>query len=391
MTSKKTKNKPLNQIVSLAAGHLFHDFYPAILAPLLPRIIDMLSISLTSAGLLTSMSRLPTLLNPLIGYSADKKGAKYFVIFAPAFSATFMCLIGTTSSYLGLAVLLILSGLSSTFFHASSPGLVAEASDQRKGFGMSLYMAGGGIGRSLGPLVVIWAVGLWGLEGIWRLMFLGWGISLFMLVHFHGINFKSPQKHSLSMDIPLFKRFFLPLGLVLILRSALTASLTTYLPVLMVKSGAPLVIAGAGLSILELSGVTGALILGPLSDRVGRTKVLRISIFLSAILVPLFLTLQGWKLFPVLILLGFFNISTGTIFLALVQDNFRDHRATGNSIYILISFLSNALMLILIGFIGDHYGLRIAYWISAGLALISIPSMSLLPSGSDHIISRTNQ
>jgi MFS family permease len=100
---------------------------------------------------------------------------------------------------------------------------------------------------------------------------------------------------------------------------------------------------------------------------------------LSCLLIPFFLQAKGWQVFPLLIVLGFFCISTGTIFMALVQDNFQHHRATGNSVYILISFLSNALMLVVIGYIGDSFGLRVAYLISAGAALLSIPSLRLLP------------
>jgi MFS family permease len=101
---------------------------------------------------------------------------------------------------------------------------------------------------------------------------------------------------------------------------------------------------------------------------------------LSSALVPVFLLVQDWLTFPVLVLLGFFSLSSGTIFLALVQDNFQHHRNTGNSVYILISFLSNAIMLILIGFLGDNFGLRAAYWIGAISALLSVPALRLLPS-----------
>jgi FSR family fosmidomycin resistance protein-like MFS transporter len=330
------------------------------------------------------MSRLPSIFNPVIGYLADKKGARYFVILAPALTATLMSLIGRANSVIVLGILLFLSGLSSTLFHASSPGMVAQASDDRKGRGLSLYMAGGGIGRSLGPLIVVWAVGLWGLDGIYRLMFLGWCISIILFFQFRTIEIQPQENYSLRAEIPLFKSFFLPLSLVLLLRSALIASISTYLPVFMVESGAPLWLAGIALSIQELSGVVGGLVLGPISDKIGRTKIINLSMLISSLLVPLFLQARGWQVFPLLVLMGFFCLSTGTIFLALVQDNFQHHRATGNSVLILISFLSNALMLIAVGYVGDQLGLKVAYLASAVAALLSIPSLRLLPSLSNN-------
>jgi len=380
MKTSPEKNAPVDrEIISIAGGHLIHDFYTAFLAPLLPTLMDQLAINLTSAGILTSLSRLPSIFNPLIGYLADKKGARYFVIFAPGLTATFMSLTGTASSTFTLGLLLFLSGMSSTLFHASSPGLVAKASEERKGRGLSLYMAGGGLGRSLGPIVVVWAVGFWGLAGIYRLMFIGWFVSAILFFQFRTIEIHPQPKYSLRDEIPVFKRFFFPLALVLILRSTLIASLSTYLPVFMVESGAPLWLAGTALSILEFSGVLGALILGPISDTVGRTKIINISMLLSSLLIPVFLRAQGWQVFPLVIILGFFCISTGTIFMALVQDNFQHYRATGNSVFILISFLSNALMLVVIGVLGDRFGLQTAYLVGAGAALLSIPALRLLP------------
>jgi len=367
------------QVYVVAGGHLFHDLYTSFLAPLLPTLIDNLSLSLTSAGFLSTFARIPSILNPFIGYLADKAGAKYFVILSPAITASLMSLIGFAPSFYTLALILFFAGMSSTMFHAASPGLVASASSNRKGFGLSLFMAGGGLGRTLGPLLVVWAAAQWGLPGIYRTAVLGWAASIVLFFQFRKFDLKPSKQHSLRAAIPIFKEFFLPLSLVLILRSTLTASLNTYLPIYMVQSGAPLWMAGAALSTLELAGVIGALAIGPLSDTFGRRKSINISMFISSILVPVFLQVSGWLVIPLLLLLGFFSLSTGTLFLALVQDHFQDHRATGNGVYLLISLLSNAVMLIVIGYIGDHSGLKTAYLISAAAALLSIPALKLIP------------
>jgi FSR family fosmidomycin resistance protein-like MFS transporter len=334
---------------------------------------------LTSAGFLTTISRIPSIFHPFVGYLADKKGARYFVIFTPAITATMMSLLGQADSYANLAVLLFLAGLSSTVFHASSPGLVASASSERKGYGLSLFMAGGGLGRSLGPLLLVWAISCWGLEGIHRLMFLGWAASMILLLQFRQSKIPPSTKPSLKAALPGFKRFFIPLSLAIILRSILTASLNSYLPIYMVESGAPLWIAGAALSVLEISGVIGALLIGPFSDDFGRRKSISICMAVSATIIPFFLSAEGWRVFPLLLVLGFFNLPTGTLFLALVQDSFQDHRATGNGFYLLISFLSNGLMVTAMGLIADNFGLNTAFLIGAVASLLAIPSLQLLP------------
>ena len=367
------------QIYTIAGGHLFHDLYTSFLAPLLPVLIDNLSLTLTSAGVLSTFARIPSVLNPFIGYLADKTGAKYFVIFSPAITATLMSLLGIAPNVYTLALLLFIAGTSSMMFHAASPGMVAQASDKRTGFGMSLYMAGGGLGRTFGPLIIVGAAAQWGLQGIFRLAFLGWATSFVLFFQFRKFDIQPQVQLNLKSALPVFRRFFLPLSVVIILRSMLTASLHTYLPVYMVQSGAPLWMAGVALSTLELAGVMGALFIGPSSDTFGRRKSINISMLISGAIIPLFLQASGWIIFPLLLVLGFFSISTSTLFLALVQDHFQDHRATGNGVYMLISLLSNAGMLIIIGYIGDTAGLKTAYLLSSLAAIISIPALSLIP------------
>jgi hypothetical protein len=92
-----------------------------------------------------------------------------------------------------------------------------------------------------------------------------------------------------------------------------------------------------------------------------------------------FIQFSGWLVIPFLALIGFFSLSTSTLFLALVQDHFHEHRATGNGIYLLIHLLSNAIMLIVVGSIGDAYGLELAYYLSAIAAFLSIFALRLLP------------
>ncbi len=244
-------------------------------------------------------------------------------------------------------------------------------------------MAGGGLGRTLSPLVVVWALSQWGLSGIYRLMIFGWAASALLYFQLKGVDFEPQVRTSLRNSLPQFKAFFLPLALVLLLRSFILAATNTYLPTFLVQTGSSLALAGAALSAVEFSGVAGGLVLGPLSDRLGRKPTIGGSMFLSAAALIIFLNISGWLVIPLLLIFGFFSRSTGSLFLALVQDNFQGHRATSNGVYMLISFLSNALMLVLVGFIGDQAGLRTAYLWSAAAAILSIFAIYLLPKSAD--------
>lgn len=369
------------QVATIAGGHLFHDFYTSFIAPLLPLLIDKMGLSLTSAGALATLLRLPSILNPLLGYLADKTGALYFIILTPGLTGTALSLLGTAPSPALLGLLLLAAGMSSAMFHSVSPALTGRISGSKVGLGMSFFMAGGGLGRAAGPLVVIWAAEQWGLGGIYRLMLIGWLVSLLLFFQFRGQLLTAPSVKipSLRKAYPLFRSFFIPLAWILLLRSFFLAAVNTYLPTFMTRSGAPLWLAGASLSTLEIAGVAGALAVGPISDSWGRRNTLVLAMLVSSVTLFSFLQVSGWAVIPLLVILGFFSKSTGVVFLALVQDHFQKHRATGNGLFMLLSFMSNALMLVVIGYLGDRIGLRSAYLIACASAALTAPALFFLP------------
>lgn len=168
------------QVAAIASGHFMHDVYSAFLAPLLPTIQSGMGLSYTQAGSLAIFSQIPSLLNPFIGYMADRVSVRYFVILAPAITATLFSSIGLVSSYAALALLLFTAGLSIAAFHAPAPAMVAKVSGSRVGTGMSIFMAAGEFARAVGPLFVAAGVVWFGTEGIWRLAIFGWLMSLFL-------------------------------------------------------------------------------------------------------------------------------------------------------------------------------------------------------------------
>ena len=89
------------QVLTIAGGHFTHDTSSAFYAPLMPLIQEKLSLSYGSVGILAMLIQLPGLITPFIGYLADRVSVRYFVIFAPAVTATFMSLLGLAPSFFG--------------------------------------------------------------------------------------------------------------------------------------------------------------------------------------------------------------------------------------------------------------------------------------------------
>ena len=163
----------VGQVLTITGGHFIHDIFTSFLAPLLPLIIQKLSLSLTLAGALAAFQQLPSLINPLLGMLADRGSLRWFVILTPTVTAITMSFIGVAPSYTVLTILLLVAGLSTAIWHTPTPAMVARVSGRQMGLGMSLFMLGGTVAYTVGPLLAVAAVSWWGLDGIWRLIPLG--------------------------------------------------------------------------------------------------------------------------------------------------------------------------------------------------------------------------
>lgn len=368
------------QVLPIAGGHFIHDVYSAFFAPLLPRLIEKLSLSLTQVGSLNAILQLPALLNPFIGYLADKVSLRYFVIFAPAITATLMSSIGLTNSYGSLALLLFITGFSVAAFHAPAPAMIGQVAGRKVGLGMSLFMAAGELARTLGPLLAVWAASIWTLEGIYRMAALGWGASLILFWRLQRVGAARIEKPgSLRAVLPVLRRLFIPLTIINLSRNFLAECTSTFLPTYLHSQGLPLEQAGAALSVLELAGVAGALSSGTLSDRLGRRSVLMVATVAAAALTPFFLAAQGWMLVPLLLLLGFTILSTTPVMMAMVQEHLPNNRAIGNGLYMVLTFLLRAAATLSVGALGDRFGLHNTFLWSAIISLVAVPAILALP------------
>jgi FSR family fosmidomycin resistance protein-like MFS transporter len=369
------------QVLTIATGHFVHDVFTSFLAPWLPLLIQKLGISLTLAGFLTVFLRIPAIFTPAIGMIADRFDMRYMVIAAPGMTAVCMSLIGLAPSYGAVCVLLCVAGLSAAVFHVPGPVMIARLAASQVGKGMSFFMAAGELARAIGPLVAVAAVSLWGFQGSYPVMILGLVASglLYFRLRDATIHWKTRRHTSVVKTWQAMQHVWIPLIGLVMARALMIASLGAFLPTFMVGQGRSLWFGGTALAVLELAGVTGTVVSGTLSDRLGRRLVILGAMIASPILMLIFLVAPGGTVFPLLLLLGFSVFASAPIMLAIVQDHAHGMRATANGIYMGINFLAVSGATVLVGWMGDLVGLRAAFAWSAGLALFGPPCIYFLP------------
>ncbi|MGC8786354.1 MAG: MFS transporter [Anaerolineae bacterium] len=372
------------RVLTIAAGHMLHDTYTGFLAPLLPVFITNLDLSKTQAGILTMFLQGPSLLQPAIGHLADRLDLRYLVFLGPATAAVMMSLLGIAPNYAVLVLFLTVAGVNAAGFHSVGPAIAGQLSGRRLGQGMSFWMAGAEIARTLSPLVVVTALQFLGIRGLPWLMLLGLLGSALLYMRLRDISFQpatTAQPTSWKQALRDMRGVMLPLAGVLIFRAFIVTALTTYLPILLREQGSDLWLAGASLSLVQGGGAVGALMAGSLSDRFGRRSTVLATLLIAPPLLLTFLAVDGWLRLPLLLLLGFATISNNPILMALVQESFPANRAMANGLYLAMTFVFSSIMAVVVGMLGDLFGLRLAFVASAIAPLLGVPLMLLLPGG----------
>ncbi|GAK56599.1 fosmidomycin resistance protein [Candidatus Vecturithrix granuli] len=371
-------------VLLIAFSHLIQDMYTAFLAPLLPLLIEKLRFSYALAGFLTAALNLPSLMNPWLGALADKLRLRHCVIISPIVTAISMSLLGLAPSYAMLLVLLTITGISSACYHVPTPVMITRIAGTQVGKGMSFYMFGGELARTIGPLVIVGAVSLWGLEATYKLIIPGVFASGFLYLKLNKLPLQQPfhcrnQAANLRQTSYALLPFFLGLAGITLFMGAMKAAMISFLPSYLMTKGIGISAAGVYLAILQGGGVVGVLASGYLSDTFGRKTILLVTAIVSPLLMSLFLLAPAILIFPILLLLGFFLLSTGPVILAVVQESNSEYPAYVNGVYMMISFVVTSLITVLVGALSDRIGFENTYWISLLWFFGTIPCLWLLP------------
>lgn len=372
----KTQEFNTGKVSLVSFSHFVHDVYTSFLSPLLPLLIDKLSLSLSQAGLLSTVMQIPALLNPFIGLFADNKGlARWLVILAPSLTAFPMSFIGLAPSYGILLLLVLATGVSVALYHVPAPVLVARYSGGKKGRGMSFFMTGGELARTIGPMLAVGGVALLGLEQFHFVLVFALMTSV---VLYYALD-RETEKTAVKKSGSLAKAYgeighvLRPLAGILTARAFMHASMGVFLTVFVEKQTGSLWYGGMALALYEAFGVAGVLSAGILSDRLGRGRVMLWALVTAPAAILVFVFTSGVLKIAMLLVTGFSVLSTTPVMLALIQETAADNPSAANGLFMMVSFAVRSFAVVLVGAIGDVAGLENMFIISALVGFTAIP------------------
>jgi MFS transporter, FSR family, fosmidomycin resistance protein len=356
-------------ILLMACAHVMVDGYGNIYAPLLPLLIPKLGLSLAAAGTLTMCFQMAASVAQIgFGRLADRWRPRLLVMIGPIISVSVLSFIGTATTSVMLAAILIAGGLGAAAFHPPAAALAHRLGGERPGLSMSVYITGGTLGFSLGPLMFAPFAERFGLTWTPLLALPGLLVVGFFLTRVPPMPLHPSASGGLRALRPYVKHLGL-LYLIVVLRTLTAISFSTFVPVMLTRRGLSVSQAGTAVAIYLFASGIGGFFGGPTADRFGAKKVIALSLVFATPFLVVAPFLTGWAFVAVLALGGFFLQSTLPVNVTFAQALAPVSAATVSSIMMGFGWGTGGLSVPLVGMIADRIGIEPTL---AGLALIPL-------------------
>ena len=387
MSTEVVVKKSYLQVILLAMGHFFNDFYCNFLPILLPILIPKLGLSLTLSGALVMvMSLSANVLQPVFGYFMDKYNFNKIMPLIIPFGAVFICLTNWASNFIVLAVLIGLSGLAVSTFHPMGAGLVSKvAPDGKISTCISIFVAGGSFGFALAPILLVYFMQMYSLDYLPILIIPA--IILGVLMYSSGlskarfVNEQVAKNMHFNLAQILQNKPLMLLNISMGLRAWLFTALVTFLPLWAIEKGCDNTLSGWILTIYLCGSVIGGLIGGALNDKIGYKKVILWALIFTLIPTMYFLFAQQIDILMYIALFvgGGLVMAANPGAIVWGQDLLPDNPGMASGMMLGLSFGLGGFGTMLTGSLAESYGLTMALALTAILLVISIVLVYLTP------------
>ncbi len=159
----------------IGTGHFLSHFYFLTLPPLFPFLKQEFGISYVALGLIMTVAyAISGIAQIPVGFLVDKIGARPILTTGLVMMALGFGLIGLTSSYWVLMILVTIGGAGHSVFHPADYAILGSSIDQKRmGRAFSIHTFAGHLGSAVAPASIIFLAALWS----WRAALLIAGIA----------------------------------------------------------------------------------------------------------------------------------------------------------------------------------------------------------------------
>ena len=277
-------------LVALSGAHLLNDLIQSMIPAVYPLIKDTYQLDFAQIGLITLAFQVTSsILQPMLGYLTDRRPWPYAMV--AGMGATLVGLLGLSfaTTYELVLVAAALIGLGSAVFHPEATRMARHAAAGQQGLAQGVFQVGGHAGYAIGPLLAAAVVVPRGQASLsW---FSGVGLLAMVLMSWTAARYAALRREQTSTvevsttvsgnKLPITHIMFAMTVLIVLLfsKNAYTAGFTSYYTFYLIERfHVTIQVSQLMLFLYLVVGAIGVIVGGMVGDRIGRDRVIWISI-----------------------------------------------------------------------------------------------------------------
>ncbi|WP_424767376.1 MFS transporter [Paenibacillus sp. sgz302251] len=379
-------------LVAISSVHLINDMMQSVVTALFPVLKDSLKLSLAQIGWIAfTLNMTSSVMQPFVGLISDKRPAPWMLPVGMFSSMLGMIGLAFAPNYYLLLLSVVCVGIGSAVFHPEGSRVVHLAAGNRRAFSQSIYQVGGNFGHMLGPLMTMAIFIPFGQKGaIWGVALAATAIAILMKVvpwyrtqlaiHNGRMQQKKAAGGAKPELAPKIAAFAIAILVAIVFaRSWYAAAIGNFYQFYVVEAyGISIKAAQVPLFLFLAAGVAGTFLGGMLADRIGRKKMMLISILGAA---PFALMLPHLPLawvYPLIVVLGFILQSGFSVSVVYAQELMPGKVGTASGLITGLAFGMGGLGAVVLGYMADATTLSFVMALCSVLPLIGLLAI-LLP------------
>jgi MFS transporter, FSR family, fosmidomycin resistance protein len=376
-------------ILAISFCHLLNDMMQSLLPAIYPDLKADLGLNFGQIGIVTLAYQMTaSILQPLVGLYADRRPTPLALPGGTLFSLVGLLVLSIAHSYPILLIGASVLGVGSSVFHPESSRVARMAAGGRHGLAQSLFQVGGNVGQALGPLAAALVVVRWGQSSVaffGLLLLLSavilWNVGTWYKHHGLARLDRRAGRKSLHVVLPRPEviRVIAVLLVLIFSKYVYLTSLTSYYTFYLIEHfGLSVQAAQLHLFVFLAAVAIGTVLGGPIGDRIGRKRVIWLSI-LGAL--PFTLLLPYANLYwtgPLTVLIGLVLASAFPAIVVYAQELIPGKVGMISGLFFGLAFGAGGIGAAWLGALADATSLEYVYRLCAFLPLIGLLA-ALLP------------
>ena len=374
---------------AISFSHFLNDTIQSLILAIYPLLKGKFNLTFGQIGLITLTYQVTaSLLQPMVGLYTDRNPKPYSLAFGMGSTLIGLLVLAVAPTYGTLLLAAALVGTGSSIFHPESSRVARMASGGQHGLAQSIFQVGGNMGSAMGPLMAAWIIVPRGQRSVaWFSLAAMLAISVLVKV---GGWYQRRQAQAGPRPAghqglhPVLPTRTVVLSLLVLMALIFSkyfylASLSSYF-IFYLMHRFQLSVQSAQIHLFSFlfAVALGTVLGGPLGDRIGRKRVIWLSILGAA---PFALALPYANLAWTGILafiIGFILASAFSAILVFAQELIPGKVGTISGLFFGFAFGMGGIGAAVLGRLADHRGIEFVYHVCSYLPLLGVLT-ALLP------------